>query len=534
MKTKLFYLILFLSISSWSQSTFPYQVELTPITIPNLPGFHSFASAQHNGKWLIIGGRLDGLHARQPFNAFPDSSNNTNIYVIDIASMQFYTSSVNVLATGLKEQLQSTNMNFYQDNDTLYIIGGYGFSASSNNHITYPYLTSIDVPNLINAIVSNSSITPYFKQITDNTFANTGGYLGKINNTFYLIGGHRFDGRYNPMGNPTFTQTYADKIQKFTIDNSGTQLSFSNYQSIQDAVHLRRRDYNLMAQVFPDGELGYTISSGVFQVNVDLPFLYPVDVKEGGYYPQTQFNQLLNNYHSAKISLYEQTDNRMHNLFFGGMSQYYYNNGNLVQDDLVPFVKTISRVTRFSDGTLSEYNLPIEMPVLRGASSELIVNMALPHYSNKVIKLSDIIEDEFVLGHIIGGIDSSSLNPFSNNTTSTTLATPTIYEVKLIKDTTLSENEVVFKQPNFSFSVHPNPVTDNNIVLKYNLPYQANLDYFITNIEGKVIDDGSILNSVEGDNTMNFKIINTNSKILFITLIFDDKFYSTQKIINNK
>ena len=57
-----------------SQNTFPYDVVLTPITITNLPGLHSYAFAQHNGKWLIIGGRKDGIHARQPFNAFPKAS----------------------------------------------------------------------------------------------------------------------------------------------------------------------------------------------------------------------------------------------------------------------------------------------------------------------------------------------------------------------------------------------------------------------------------------------------------------------------
>jgi hypothetical protein len=42
-------------------------------------------------------------------------------------------------------------------------------------------------------------------------------------------------------------------------------LSISNYQTVTDAVHLHRRDYNLLPQVFPNGELGYTISSGVFK-----------------------------------------------------------------------------------------------------------------------------------------------------------------------------------------------------------------------------------------------------------------------------
>ncbi|MFT5648286.1 MAG: hypothetical protein ACI976_002985 [Aureispira sp.] len=63
--------------------------------------------------------------------------------------------------------------------------------------------------------MNGTAINSYFKQITDNIFAVTGGQLGKIESTFYLVGGHRFDGRYNPMGNTTYTQTYTDKIQKF-------------------------------------------------------------------------------------------------------------------------------------------------------------------------------------------------------------------------------------------------------------------------------------------------------------------------------
>jgi hypothetical protein len=112
---------------------------------------------------------------------------------------------VNTLPTGLKEQLQSTNMNFYQDGDALYIIGGYAFSATENDHKTFNSLTAIDVPNLIDAVVNGTSISSYFKQISNDVFAITGGQLAKIGATFYLIGGHRFDGRYNPMNNPTFT-----------------------------------------------------------------------------------------------------------------------------------------------------------------------------------------------------------------------------------------------------------------------------------------------------------------------------------------
>ncbi|WP_321538775.1 Kelch repeat-containing protein [Flavobacterium piscinae] len=272
MKTYILSLLLLITQVNFAQNEFNYSLELNPVTINGLPGLHSFAFGQSDGKWLIIGGRLDGLHARQPFNAFPASNNNSSLYVVDKMTQQSWSVSLSSLPTGIREQLQSTNMNFYQDGDTLYIIGGYAFSVSANDHITFDKLTAIDVPNLINAIINNLPITNYFKQISNTIFAVTGGQLGKINTTFYLVGGHRFDGRYNPMGNPTFTQTYTNQIRKFTIDNSGTQLSFSLIEQITDPIHLHRRDYNLVPQVFPDGELGYTISSGVFQINQDLPF----------------------------------------------------------------------------------------------------------------------------------------------------------------------------------------------------------------------------------------------------------------------
>jgi hypothetical protein len=532
-EVKIIFFILFFTVgASVGQNTFPYDIQLTPITIANLPGLHSYAFAQHNGKWLIIGGRKDGIHARQPFNSFPNAQNNTDIYVVDVTTQQFWTTSVNSLATGLKEQLQATNLNFHQDENTLYVIGGYAFSASANDHITFDKLTSIDVPNVIDAIIAGNPISSYFKQIANPIFQNTGGQLGKIGNEFYLVGGQIFTGRYNPMNNPTFVQTYLSKIQKFTIDNSGTQLSFSNYSDVTDAIHLHRRDYNLVPQVFPDGEEGYTISSGVFQINADLPFLYPVDIKSSGYFPQTQFNQYLSNYHSGKVGIYDQTNNRMHNLFFGGISQYYYNGTTLVQDNNVPFVKTISRTTRLADGTLSEHNFPVEMPNLKGAGAEFIPNTTLPHFTNEVIRLNEIAATEFVIGHLYGGIQSPTVNAFANNQTTTTSADPTIYEVKLVYNPSLNVATMDGKNP-LTFSISPNPTSSNTVRIQFNLPYVATLDYFVTSLDGKIVDDGEIDGIKEGENGMNFSLENANEKIVIITLILDNKFYASQKVIRN-
>jgi len=525
-------LVLFLVFIDFAvaQTTFDYDLVLTPVTVSGLPGLHSYAFGQHNGKWLIIGGRKDGIHARQPFNAFPGAQNNTDMYVVDIATQQVWSASVNSLPTGIKEQLQSTNMNFYQDGDALFIIGGYAYSTTAADHKTFNNLTSVDVPNLINAIIAGTSIGTYFKQIANDVFAITGGQLAKIGTTFYLVGGHRFDGRYNPMNNPTFTQTYSNSIRKFTIDNSGVGLSYANYEEITDAVHLHRRDYNLVPQVFPDGELGYTISSGVFQIAVDLPFLYPVDIKAGGYFPQPTFNQYLSNYHSGKVGLYDATLNQMHNLFFGGISQYYYQAGSLIQDDTVPFVKTISRTTRTATGDLFEYQLPVEMPNLKGAGAEFIPNENLAHYSNEVIQLSNITDTEFVIGYLFGGIQSASASAFTDNQTGLTSADPTVYEVKLIKNTPLSVQQIDGKNP-FSVIISPNPTPSDTIRVDFTMPYETKVNYIISTTDGKIVEEGDIEGIRAGKSGMNFDISSANTTFVIITFVFDDKFYVTEKVI---
>lgn len=512
------------------QIPFNYSVKLKPVTVTDLPGLHSFVVAQSGGKWLVIGGRKDGLHARQPFNAFPAASSNTDIYVIDITTQQFWSASVNSLATGLKEQLQSTNMNFYQDNDSLYIIGGYGYSNTVLDHVTYPNLTSVSVSGLISAIINSTAITPYFKQITDQNFAVNGGQLGKIGNLFFLVGGHRFDGRYNPMGNPTYTQSYVNGIKKFRINNSGAQLSYSNYSLTTDQVHLHRRDYNLVPQIFPNGEEGYTISSGVFQTGVDLPFLYPVDIKTSGHTPQPAFNQYLSNYHSAKTALYDSVNNTMHSIFFGGMSQYSYVNNVLTQDNNVPFVKTISRVSRDASGYLQEYAFATEMPALIGASSEFILNHNLSHYSSEIVKLASILSDSALLGHIYGGIYSPQTNPFTSNQTSVTNAHNTIYEVWLVKNHLTQLKPLNGENP-LKASVFPNPTT-SNINLSLDLPYKGNVELFITDIKGTIVFDITPENLQKGKQTVDISnSIKLSAGVYLFNFVFDGKYSAIEKVI---
>ena len=124
------YIIVMLLIAFASKSnaqTAPFQIVLEPMNIIGLGGLQAFAWGQHDGKWLIIGGRLDGLHRRQPFAAFDAAGHNNQLIVVDPIAQQKWSAPLSSLPIGLQEQLSSTNMEFFQQGDYLYLAGGYGY-----------------------------------------------------------------------------------------------------------------------------------------------------------------------------------------------------------------------------------------------------------------------------------------------------------------------------------------------------------------------------------------------------------------------
>ncbi|MCA9748946.1 MAG: hypothetical protein KC414_07555, partial [Romboutsia sp.] len=306
------------------------------------------------------------------------------------------------------------------------------YSNTFSDHVTYNSLTAIDVPNTINAIINGTNFTSFFRQINDNEFQVTGGRLDKIGQNYYLLGGQNFIGRYNPMGpnnGPGFIQEYTNEIRIFTITDDGTNINITHLSPYTDTVNLHRRDYNALPQIMPNGKEGITMFSGVFQYIADVPFLNCVNIDSSGYTINNNFQQFYNHYHCPAIPLYTEQNNMMHNVFFGGIAQYYDNNGTLVQDDNVPFVNTIANVTRDANGTMLETKLNIEMPNLLGASAEFIPNLNLKHYENGVIKLDSIPNQKTLLGYIYGGIASTAPNIFFINDGTQSSASNVIYKV---------------------------------------------------------------------------------------------------------
>jgi hypothetical protein len=187
-------------------------------------------------------------------------------------------------------------------------------------------------------------------------------------------------------------------------------------------------------------------------------------------------------------------------------------------------------LSRYDDNTLHEFQLPTEMPGLKGASAEFIPNMNIPHYDSEIIKIDKISDDTIMVGYIYGGIDSPSLNPFANNQTNTTSAATSVYKVKLIRNKPLSKQNINGNNP-YSVKSYPNP-TKGRITVEFETDKPLNSHYFITNLNGQIIQEGKFSEKNAGLQKHDILIDKKFSKqMLFLTIVIDNKYYSSNKIV---
>lgn len=442
-------------LSSVSQAQQPFDVTVTPVTINGAPAIHSFAFGTYDGKWLFIGGRTNGLHGFLPPFGFPSNGINDSVFIVDPIANQTWSASLSTLPGNLYEALTTSNMEYNQRDTMLYLVGGYGYKSSVNDYITFSKLTAINIKGLMNAVINGNGLNSYFRQISNSHLAVTGGEMERIDSTFFLVFGHKFDGRYDRSDTTGFfTQEYSNQIRTFQINDDGTSLSISGYSAITDTANFHRRDFNLVPQVFANQILGLTAFSGVFQYGINLPYLNSIDITTSNYTVNNLFNQNLSQYSSAHMPVFDSISQAMHTVFFGGISMYYIDSTTqmLAVDSLVPFVKTISRVTRFNNGTLLENKLNAEMPLLLGTNAKFILKPAIKN-NHEIIDLNDL-SGNTVVGYIIGGISSPDPN-ISETDPALSSASPLIFKVRINKNVS-GINEQVVSEP-VQILAGPNP-----------------------------------------------------------------------------
>src|SRR5690606_20222699 len=177
-----------------------------------------------------------------------------------------------------------------------YVTGGFGLDSLTGQLKTFPILSVIDVDGMINAVISNTTMSPYVKQLEDSRVRVTGGEMGYLDGYLYLYGGHNFNGVYWNTGQGTNNQVYTNANKKFQVSVNGSNVDIVNYSAVIDTVNFHRRDFNLVPAIKPDGSSALINYGGVFRYDVALPFFNPIILDGNGATATTGFARQRNPY----------------------------------------------------------------------------------------------------------------------------------------------------------------------------------------------------------------------------------------------
>lgn len=412
-----FLIIFFIAADSVSSQTLgnpeelPFVLSIEEVTQDEIPGLHSFAFAKWDEWWVIIGGRINGLHGFFINTGFPEDQANQYIQLVNPQTGENHQFPVDDLNIPYRSALKSTNMQYTQDGQWLYMCGGFGKDPVQSEFVTFPVLTAINLDMLISGIIAGENPTAAFQQINAVNLQVCGGGMEKMGDWFYLVGGHDFSGMYNQVGPPLFTQTYTNEVRRFKISNSPT-LDIAEFSAVRDSNHLHRRDFTLGPVIHPDGTEGLCLYGGVFRPDADLPYYNPVYIDDDmAPVADVTYSQIFSQYTCPLVPVFDAKDNSMYSIFFAGISanNWNENTGQLEYDEKVPFINDISTFRRAADGTSREYVMPLRFDALLGTNMVFVPNDSVPQFNNKVIKLDALNGPTFV-GYLFGGIKAEIPN----------------------------------------------------------------------------------------------------------------------------
>lgn len=151
-----------------------------------LGNYTDYTYAVYQDYWLVAGGRVvvdDQVDVLSSFN--------TSLMVFDWKKDTVINLSVSEFPVAIKEQLTSSSMSFLQVENQLFLVGGYGYQSADKACSTIGSLMILEVPEIINAILEDKNLLPYFKQTHDPRFALRDSKLFKSGDLFLLVGGEK-------------------------------------------------------------------------------------------------------------------------------------------------------------------------------------------------------------------------------------------------------------------------------------------------------------------------------------------------------
>lgn len=424
---------------------FSLQLDVADFTLPT--ALQAFASASWKGKWLFIAGRTNGLHTfAHVGNNFPPSFQNTNVYVVDPETGRAWSRSLGDggLAQEEIDTLSVTAGQFFQNEGTLYLVGGYGINTLTGDMETKPTLTSIDIEKMMDWVMTGrSSAKRAICQASHPSLQVTGGALFQATDhePMLLVLGQNFEGLYRTGSNGIYTH----QIRPFWVVDDEDGLSILAEPSLKTYPTYRRRDLNV-APIILDNAFAYVALGGVFTLTGGVwtvPILIFPDGSSGEALASapSAFKQGMNHYNCPVFGLYSNRSEEMFVVLPGGISLGFFSGGVFMVDEEVPFINQMTTIKIDKKQNYTQYIMDSEYPfiastgsnpgnqLLFGAEAVFIPKEGIALYRNGVIQLDVLPQTPTVVGYIVGGVMSTLPNTSAGTDTT---ASPYVFTVTVI------------------------------------------------------------------------------------------------------
>lgn len=197
----------------FSDSTTIY--EFPGADLPPMVGEASFTCGHFK---VVVGGKF--LDTKNPE---AEAVYNCDMLVVDGSAKKTYVLPLSYFPPFVADQFSGVNYCYTMDNDTAYLMGGYGYDLAQGYETTFPTMTIFPVKTLIDSVVHRKDYLALFEVVAgDNRLAVTEGNLVRIGQYFLVYNGREIKPvKEEFVDRMTVSEwDFRGQLRKFTLVNT--------------------------------------------------------------------------------------------------------------------------------------------------------------------------------------------------------------------------------------------------------------------------------------------------------------------------
>ncbi|MEQ8706647.1 MAG: hypothetical protein RIC19_22130 [Phaeodactylibacter sp.] len=198
---------------------------------PTLEDMHGYAIGQYKDYLLVFGGSIRSKVSEQDYRDFP----NLDILLIDFNEKRASAYTNSSFEGSLGEQISATGLSYYQDKGLLYLLGGYGYSETHQQFISFPYITVIDVRQTVLALLNGTDPIASFYQLCDDRMAIFNAEMDFNGDEFFLLNGKSAYKTRPFSNNPQYVEEkFDEEVRTFKMIKDGKEWYLEKFQTWYD------------------------------------------------------------------------------------------------------------------------------------------------------------------------------------------------------------------------------------------------------------------------------------------------------------